>query len=65
MNECKWTEDFEGNWETSCDNMFTLNAGTPSDNGMKYCCYCGKPLREVRYVEEAVEGDNDDNSDTT
>ncbi len=38
----KWTEDWEGNWDTS-------EADTPSENGMRFCPYCGKALVEVRY----------------
>lgn len=50
--KCKWEQDFEGNWQTSCDNMFVLNDGTPEENEMKYCCYCGKKLEQVYFVEE-------------
>jgi hypothetical protein len=44
---CRWHEDNEGNWQTDCDNLFTFIEGGPSDNGMKFCCYCGKPLEEI------------------
>ncbi len=40
---CIWSSD-EETWGTSCGHCFTLNDGTPTDNGMKYCCYCGKTL---------------------
>jgi len=52
INPCVWEEDCDGNWETSCDQTFCLDHGCPSENGMKYCCYCGKPLVEKRYAEE-------------
>lgn len=49
---CQWAEDgIEGPWATSCGHYFSLNEGTPSDNGMKYCCFCGRPLAEVRDEE--------------
>lgn len=48
---CSWVPDSDGNYETLCGEMFTLNDGTPSENGMKFCPYCGKPLREVTDVE--------------
>lgn len=38
---------YDETWETDCDNMFTLNEGTPSDNRMKFCCFCGGELVEV------------------
>ena len=48
---CIWEEDWEGNWEADCDNMFCFIDGGPRDNEMKFCCYCGKKLEEKRYVE--------------
>ena len=50
MNECSWIhrEDWdEDYWETSCHNAFMLLGGTPSDNGMKFCPYCGKVIMSV------------------
>ena len=38
---CTWTEDANGFWDTSCDNAHTIINGTPADNLMRYCCYCG------------------------
>ncbi len=49
--KCAWITD--GNtWETSCRHSFWLEDGTPSDNGMRYCCYCGKPLDDGPMEEE-------------
>ena len=54
--ECTWECDSDGNWETDCGEMFILNEGTPVDNSMKFCCYCGKPLREAPVkLEEGTE----------
>ena len=55
MSECLWEQDSDGNWFTACNNGFIIGDGTPSSNGMKYCCYCGKELREVPYVEEGAD----------
>jgi len=43
---CTWEPDEpESNWyETSCGESFTINDGTPADNGMKFCCFCGKTI---------------------
>jgi len=44
---CRWTvhDDFEADYfETSCGQAFTFLEGTPLENGMRFCCYCGKPL---------------------
>ena len=49
---CKWTEDSCGQyWETECGQVFTLNAGTPSENGMNYCIFCGKKLVDKKEAE--------------
>lgn len=44
---CAWTEDEDGNWDTGCDEKHVLNTGTPAENGMRYCCYCGNPVKTV------------------
>jgi hypothetical protein len=51
-NECHWYQDGDEDsdkWAASCGRhrYFQLNDGTPTDNRMKHCCYCGKPLVEV------------------
>jgi len=46
---CVWAEDENGIYETECGNAFELNDGTPADNGMTYCCYCGKLIKESFY----------------
>lgn len=47
---CVWAEldSDKGIWEPECGNTHIINAGTPAENGMKYCCYCGKPIKEIR-----------------
>lgn len=49
---CTWKEDWEGTWETGCKNMWVFNEGTPEENNMRFCCYCGKPLKQSIYVED-------------
>ncbi len=45
---CRWVQDGVGedHWDTDCKNRFSLNDGSPKDNRMMFCCYCGKPLVE-------------------
>lgn len=43
---CLWIQDNNDNWDTSCGNCFYLCEGTPKKNEMKYCCYCGKKLKQ-------------------
>lgn len=49
--KCKWTQydkESTGMYETGCEHLFEINNGTPSENNMRYCCYCGKRIVEVR-----------------
>lgn len=39
---CQWTEDEA--WATGCGGLFNLAAGTPADNEMVFCPYCGRPI---------------------
>ena len=41
--ECVWKNAGEY-WATECDGAFYLETGTPSDNKMIYCPYCGKKI---------------------
>jgi hypothetical protein len=49
--ECWWFQDGDedsGNYMASCNQRyFVLEDGTPKDNRMTHCCYCGKRLVEV------------------
>jgi len=52
---CQWAQDSDADsdtWATKCGHYFTLNEGGPTDNGMRYCCYCGRPLVEVPWEDE-------------
>ena len=43
--DCIWTfDDIDGKRDTACGEAFCFIDGNPSDNGMKFCPYCGKPL---------------------
>jgi len=48
---CTWQQDGDidsGTYMASCSRRyFNLEDGTPTDNRMSHCCYCGKPLIEV------------------
>lgn len=43
---CTWREDEDGIWKTACDHLFEVLEGTPEENDMKFCCYCGKALAQ-------------------
>jgi hypothetical protein len=50
---CTWQEDEDGNWNTSCGEIFIIIDSTPDENHMKFCCYCGKPLKQAVFEEAA------------
>lgn len=53
LEVCDWWQEGESDWwQTKCGNVFILNEGTPSENSMKFCCFCGKPVKEEPYAEE-------------
>lgn len=56
MDNCIWADAGEewGYWETSCNNAFVLIDGTPYENKMRFCPYCGKPLEEAEAQEEST-----------
>lgn len=47
-HKCTWQWDDEGYWETECGNKYVILEGTPKENGMKYCTYCGREINEQR-----------------
>lgn len=49
---CTWSEDSDGNYFTACGHAYAFFEGGPTDNGMRYCCYCGAALVEQEYSEE-------------
>lgn len=45
MSVCVWTKDeWDIWWTTECNGFFELNDGTPEDNDMRFCPFCGKSL---------------------
>lgn len=50
-NICKWHRidaDYTI-YDTDCGNAFEIIEGTPKDNDMLFCPYCGKKLKEVEH----------------
>lgn len=41
---CAWEESADGIWYTACGEAWLFEAGNPTDNGCRYCLYCGHPL---------------------
>lgn len=45
---CCQHDEFHDKWDTDCDNSFCLITGTPTENKMKYCPYCGRIIKEIK-----------------
>lgn len=53
---CTWTYDPDGYWQTSCDDQFCITEGSPAENRMRYCHYCGRRITtsaEVGVIDAA------------
>jgi hypothetical protein len=54
---CEWlsTEDFDGDpfYETNCGESFCFIEGDVKYNGIKYCPYCGRPIRVIEEEKDA------------
>ena len=50
IRPAKRADEYTDMWETSCGHAYTIIEGTPSDNHMEFCCYCG------RHVDEEIVG---------
>jgi hypothetical protein len=36
-----------GAYMTDCGNHFNFNDDSATENGVKFCMYCGKPMQEI------------------
>lgn len=47
VGRCRWDYDADmGAYETECGHAFCINEGTPAENDMRFCPYCGGELWE-------------------
>jgi rRNA maturation endonuclease Nob1 len=55
ITTCKWKyqEDaYEEHWTTECGEAFVFFEGSPKDNHIRFCPYCGKPIEQIEQKEE-------------
>ena len=55
MDKCIWEQDdYESDcWSTTCKQYFSLNEGTPKENGFIFCVFCGKKVEQKEFKEES------------
>ncbi len=52
MKNCIWKQTKDGEfWDTECDETFCFIVDGLKENGMKFCCYCGKKLVEKLFED--------------
>lgn len=59
-NVCAWVENGDFGWKSSCGGEFYFEDGTPSDNGLRFCLYCGNPSVEISGQEPPVKDGHDE-----
>lgn len=66
MNDtCEWSfDEYSGCWDTSCEQSFYLDDGTPEENSFRFCPYCGSRLTQ-RAADGANVSAESDESDGT
>lgn len=43
---CVWMHDQDFDFfDTDCGEAFQFIDGSPKDNGLNFCCYCGRKLK--------------------
>jgi len=49
---CEWAQEDDinmpGTWRSACGVLWTFNEDGPVENGMKFCCGCGKKLDQKK-----------------
>ena len=50
-DSCRWTEDPDGIWYTSCEHAHEFTTGTPEENDHLYCPYCGHVLDAIHWKD--------------
>ena len=57
---CEWAQDENGAWKTKCGNIFEITEGSPLQNKMGFCCYCGKKITEMLLVDDVRDKHDDE-----
>lgn len=54
---CTWAQAEADSdcWETTCKNAWCLTDGTPKENKIAFCNFCGKPVEEVKHPGYGIE----------
>lgn len=56
---CRWRETVDGQWESGCGRVWEFLSDGPTENGVRFCPFCGHPLVAVP-VTVGPDDDQDD-----
>lgn len=63
---CYWLQqdgECSEDWLACDNNIFCLTSGTPSENNMRFCPYCGKNLVEFTYKDQFTDKEYEEDND--
>jgi len=43
-HSCRWCQDDDGTWQSGCGLLFCFDNDGPSENGFRFCPFCGRPM---------------------
>lgn len=52
--QCEWRRNADGHLESACGLIWALNAGTPAENGIRFCLGCGHIVHYPPTVEPSA-----------
>jgi hypothetical protein len=59
MDTCEWTQSEEDVWESACGDAWVFETGTPEDNSMRFCPFCGRKLTQCSLDAAPIELDDE------
>ena len=61
---CTWAEDVNGDYDTDCGHTFLADDSdeAPRERGFRYCAFCGRTLKQFRFLELDAEDDAEDDA---
>ena len=57
LEPCIWEGKREGYFETTCGMLWEFIADGPYENNVKYCHFCGKPVKYEPYDNKNIDDD--------
>ncbi len=59
LEPCVWTENEDGQWDTSCGRCWEFINDGPAENHTNFCHNCGHPVKAVAYIDTLIDQDDE------